>query len=86
MIHTWVCCFVVVGGKIQTNHLVFSFGIVSVVDMRVSSEVWAATNNRLEDLLMFLNSEQSETSQTLYVLKGLSLILHLAALCSTPTR
>lgn len=54
--------------------------------MRVSSEVWAATNSRLEKLLMLLNSDQPATSQTLCVLKGTSLILHLAALCSTTTR
>lgn len=86
MIYTWIRCFVVYGEKIPNNHLVFSVGIVSVVDMRVSSEVWAATNNRLEELLMFLNSDQPETARTLLMLKGLSLILHLAALCSTPTR
>lgn len=67
------------------NHLVLCVFLVSVVDMRVSSEVWAAANHRLEELLTFLNSDQPETSQTLCVLKGLSLILHLAALCSTPT-
>lgn len=61
-------------------------GIVSVVDMRVFSEIWAATTNCLEELLMFLNSDQPETLQTLCVLKGLSLILHLAALCSSLTR
>lgn len=87
MIHSWIRCFgFFFGEKIQTNHLVFSVSSVSVVDMRVSSEVWSATNNRLEELLMFLNSDQPETSQTLCVMKGLSLILHLAALCSTPTR
>lgn len=86
MIYTWIRCFVVYGEEIPNNHLVFSVGIVSVVDMRVFSEVWAATNNRLEELLMFLNSDQPETARTLLMLKGLSLILHLAALCSTPTR
>lgn len=60
--------------------------IASVVDMRVSSEVWAAANNRLEELLTFLNSDHPETSRVLCVLKGLSLFLHMAALCCTPTR
>lgn len=79
-------CFVVVGENVQANHFGLSVGTVSVVDMRVFSEIWAATNNRLEELLMFLNSDQPETSQTLCVLEGLSLILHLAALSSNLTR
>lgn len=62
--------------------------VVSEVDMRVRSEVWAVVNGRLEELLTFLNSdsEEPETTQTLSALKGLALILHLAALCSSPTR
>lgn len=59
--------------------------VLSEVDMRVSSEVWAVLNSRLEELLRFLNSDQPETTQTLCALKGLALILHLAALCSSPT-
>ncbi|XP_070697802.1 serine/threonine-protein kinase ATR [Pempheris klunzingeri] len=56
-----------------------------VVDMRVGSEVWAVVNSRLEELLTFLNSDEAETTRTLSALKGLALILHLAALCSSPT-
>lgn len=74
-------CFLV-----RKSKLGFCVCIASVVDMRVSSEVWAAANNRLEELLTFLNSDHPETSRALCVLKGVSLILHLAALCSTPTR
>ncbi len=60
---------------------------LSEVDMRVRSEVWAVVNSRLEELLTFLNSdsEEPETTQTLSALEGLALILHLAALCSSPT-
>uniref|UniRef100_A0A667ZDZ5 Serine/threonine-protein kinase ATR n=1 Tax=Myripristis murdjan TaxID=586833 RepID=A0A667ZDZ5_9TELE len=54
------------------------------VDMRVRSDVWAAVNGRLEELLTFLNSDP-ETPRTLPALEGLALILHLAALCSSPT-
>lgn len=60
--------------------------VLSEVDMRVCSEVWAVVNSRLEELLTFLNSDQPETTQTLCALKGLALILHLAAICSSPTR
>lgn len=59
--------------------------VLSEVDMRVRSEVWAVVNSRLEELLTFLNSEP-EITQTLSALEGLALILHLAALCSSPTR
>ncbi|XP_027130563.1 serine/threonine-protein kinase ATR [Larimichthys crocea] len=55
------------------------------VDMRVRSEVWAVVNSRLEELLTLLNSGQAESAQTLPALEGLTLILHLAALCSSPT-
>ncbi|KAM9341615.1 serine/threonine-protein kinase ATR [Symphorus nematophorus] len=57
------------------------------VDMRVGSEVWAVVNSRLEELLTFLNSDsdEPESTNTLSALKGLALILHLAALCSSPT-
>lgn len=54
--------------------------------MRVRSEVWAVVNSRLEELLTLLNSGQAESAQTLPALEGLALILHLAALCSSPTR
>nr|XP_046268909.1 serine/threonine-protein kinase ATR [Scatophagus argus] len=55
------------------------------VDMRVRSQVWAVANSRLEELLTFMNSDEPEPTQTLSALKGLALILHLAALCSSPT-
>ncbi|XP_042356809.1 serine/threonine-protein kinase ATR [Plectropomus leopardus] len=55
------------------------------VDMRVGSEVWAVVNSRLEELLTLLNSGDPETKQTLSALEGLALILHLAALCASPT-
>ncbi|XP_045917946.1 serine/threonine-protein kinase ATR isoform X1 [Micropterus dolomieu] len=55
------------------------------VDMRVCSEVWAVVNGWLEELLTFLNSDKPETTQSLSALEGLALILHLAALCSSPT-
>ncbi|XP_041809950.1 serine/threonine-protein kinase ATR [Chelmon rostratus] len=55
------------------------------VDMRVRSEVWAVVNSRLEELLTFLDSAKPETTQTLSALEGLALILHLAALWSSPT-
>ncbi|XP_062295726.1 serine/threonine-protein kinase ATR [Scomber scombrus] len=57
------------------------------VDMRVRSEVWAVVNRRLEELLTFLisDSNEPEITQTLCALEGLALILHLAALCSSPT-
>lgn len=56
--------------------------------MRVRSEVWAVVNHRLEELLTFLNSDSNEPeiTQTVCALDGLALILHLAALCSSPTR
>ncbi|KAM3594960.1 uncharacterized protein V6R79_015962 [Siganus canaliculatus] len=58
-----------------------------VLDMRVSSEVWAVVNSRLEELLTLLNSDtnEPEATKTLSALEGLALILHLAALCSSPT-
>lgn len=59
--------------------------INSEVDMRVCSEVWALVHSRLEELLTFLNSDQPKMSHTLCELKGLAFILHLAALCSSPT-
>ncbi|CAJ1074374.1 serine/threonine-protein kinase ATR [Xyrichtys novacula] len=57
------------------------------VDMRVSSEVWAVVNSRLEELQTLLNSDSvgTQTEQTLSALEGLGLILHLAACCSSPT-
>ena len=54
--------------------------------MRAGSDVWAVVNSRLEELLTFLISDGPETKQTLCALEGLALILHLAALCSAPTR
>ncbi|KAM9842902.1 serine/threonine-protein kinase ATR [Aulostomus maculatus] len=54
-------------------------------DMRTHCEVWAVVSSRLEELLTFLNSDSDETKQTLSALEGLGLILHLAALCSSPT-
>lgn len=60
--------------------------VFSEVDMRVRSEVWAVVNSRLEELLTFLDSAKPETTQTLSALEGLALILHLAALWSSPTR
>lgn len=62
--------------------------VLSELDMRVRSEVWAAANSRLEELLTFLNSDSAEpeTTQTSSALEGLALILHLAALYSSPTR
>ncbi|KAM4625275.1 serine/threonine-protein kinase ATR [Polymixia lowei] len=56
-------------------------------DMRVRSKVWAVMNSRLEELLTFLNSDPDDPKalQTLPALDGLVLILHLAALCSSPT-
>ncbi|XP_031592853.2 serine/threonine-protein kinase ATR isoform X3 [Oreochromis aureus] len=58
----------------------------SEVDMRVRSKVWAALNSRLEELLMLLDSSSAkpETTQSLSALQGLALILHQAALCSSP--
>lgn len=62
--------------------------VLSELDMRVRSEVWAVVNSRLEELLALLNSDSAgpEATQTLSALEGLALILHLAALCSSPTR
>lgn len=62
--------------------------VLSELDMRVQSEVWAVANSRLEELLTFLNSDSAEpeTTQTLSALEGLALILHMAALYSSPTR
>lgn len=62
--------------------------VLSELDMRVRSEVWAVANSRLEELLTSLNSDSAEpeTTQTLSALEGLALILHLAALYSSPTR
>lgn len=56
--------------------------------MRVSSEVWAALNQRLEELLTVLSScsAEPESLQALSALQGLALILHLAALCSSTLR
>lgn len=62
--------------------------VLSELDMRVQSEVWAAANSRLEELLSFLNSDSAEleTTKTVSALEGLALILHLAALHSSPIR
>ncbi|XP_047467138.1 serine/threonine-protein kinase ATR [Mugil cephalus] len=58
----------------------------SVVDMHARSEVWAVLSGRMEELLTLLNSDSAEpeTTQTLSALQGMALILHLAALCSSP--
>ncbi|XP_014835118.1 PREDICTED: serine/threonine-protein kinase ATR isoform X1 [Poecilia mexicana] len=58
----------------------------SELDMRVGSEVWAALTQRLEELLTVLSScsAEPESLQVLSALQGLALILHLAALCSSP--
>ncbi|KAJ0062993.1 hypothetical protein NL108_010267 [Boleophthalmus pectinirostris] len=56
------------------------------MDMRVHSEVWAAINGRLEELLNFVNSKSpgAENPEILSAVQGLALILHLATLCSSP--
>ncbi|KAJ3613478.1 hypothetical protein NHX12_019727 [Muraenolepis orangiensis] len=54
------------------------------VDMRVQSVVWAETSAHLQLLLTSLNSEP-EPEQGVRALEGLSLVLHLAALCTSPT-
>lgn len=58
------------------------------MDMRVHSKVWAALNSRLEELLMLLDSSSAkpETTQSASALQGLALMLHQAALCSSPVR
>lgn len=62
--------------------------VFSEVDMRVYSEVWAVVNSRLEELLTLLtsDSEEQESTRPLSALQGVALILHLSALCSSPTR
>lgn len=62
--------------------------VVSEVDMRVRSEVWAVVTSRQEELLKLLNSarEDPETPQTLSALEGLALTTRLAALCTSPTK
>ena len=55
------------------------------VDMRVRSVVWAETSSRMEHLLTSLNSEP-EPGDAVHALDGLALLLHLVALCTTPTR
>ncbi|KAM9356452.1 serine/threonine-protein kinase ATR isoform 2-T2 [Pholidichthys leucotaenia] len=56
------------------------------VDMCNRSEVWGVMNSRLEELLSILMSDSSknESTQTLSALQGLTLLLHLTALCSSP--
>ncbi|KAK0130626.1 Serine/threonine-protein kinase atr [Merluccius polli] len=54
------------------------------VDMRVRSAVWAETSRHLEHLLTSLNSEPEFVHGT-RALEGLALVLHLAALCTSPT-
>ncbi|CAN9502464.1 unnamed protein product [Ophioblennius macclurei] len=55
-------------------------------DMRERSDVWAMLSCRLEELVTFSNSDSAKRKslQTLCALQGLDLILHLAALCSSP--
>ena len=55
------------------------------VDMCVRSVVWAETSGRIEHLLTSLNSDP-EPGNAAYALDGLALLLHLVALCTTPTR
>ncbi|XP_038156648.1 serine/threonine-protein kinase ATR isoform X1 [Cyprinodon tularosa] len=59
---------------------------ISELDMRVQSEVWASLNRRLEELLALLNSDSAEpeSQQTVSALRGVALVLHLAAFCSSP--
>ncbi|XP_054652391.1 serine/threonine-protein kinase ATR isoform X2 [Dunckerocampus dactyliophorus] len=58
------------------------------VDMRARSQVWAVVSSRLEELLTLLNSDSGEPEPTeiLSALRGLALILHLAAVCFSPDR
>lgn len=58
----------------------------SETDMRVHSEVWSVLNTRLDELLNFVNSNShsDENPEILSAIEGLALILHLAALCSSP--
>ncbi|XP_028293251.1 serine/threonine-protein kinase ATR [Gouania willdenowi] len=53
------------------------------VDMCSRSDVWAVLTNRLEELLTSVTSE-GESSHALCALQGVAIILHLAALCSSP--
>uniref|UniRef100_A0AAV2JJ36 Serine/threonine-protein kinase ATR n=1 Tax=Knipowitschia caucasica TaxID=637954 RepID=A0AAV2JJ36_KNICA len=57
------------------------------IDMRIRNEVWAVVNGRLEELLSFLNStsHRAENPELVSAIEGLSLMLHLATLCSSPT-
>lgn len=50
------------------------------VDMKNRSEVWAAVDSRLEELLVQLRDHT--VNQCVNVLQGLAVIFHLAALCS----
>lgn len=50
------------------------------VDMKSSSEVWAAVDSRLGELLAQMRDHT--VSQSVSTVQGLTVIFHLAALCS----
>ncbi|XP_054597718.2 serine/threonine-protein kinase ATR isoform X1 [Nothobranchius furzeri] len=52
--------------------------------MQVQGEVWSVLNARLEELLTLLDSAEAQSTQVLFALQGLTLILRLAACCSSP--
>ncbi|XP_066508582.1 serine/threonine-protein kinase ATR-like [Hoplias malabaricus] len=54
------------------------------VDMKSISEIWTAVLSRLEEILRSL--KDSEAEQSLIFMEGLSIILHLAAVCSDAVR
>ncbi|XP_019728158.1 serine/threonine-protein kinase ATR isoform X2 [Hippocampus comes] len=58
------------------------------VAVRDDSEVWAVLSSRLEELLALFNSDNCElkSAHRLAALRGVGLILRLAAVCSSPTR
>lgn len=59
----------------------------SEIDMCIRSEVWPVVNSRLEELLNLVNSNCHgfPNPEIHSAIKGLALILHLAALFSSPT-
>lgn len=54
--------------------------IIRQVDMKNRSEVWAAVDARLEELLVQLR--EHTVTQCVDIVQGLAVIFHLAALCS----
>lgn len=50
------------------------------VDMKSRSEVWAAIDSRLDELLTQMRDRTA--SQCVSTMQGLTVIFHLAALCS----